>query len=84
MTRDEKGQAAGPNEFQHQQLNALLAESKHEVHGWRAGTKEWVTVHFETENEAELFVDWVGCRYDDLRCDIDTCEGGGWSVEVYP
>jgi hypothetical protein len=72
-----------PNQFENKELNSLLINAEHEVHAFHEGLREWITAHFDTEHDAELFVDWVGCRYD-LRCDINRCETGGWSVEVYP
>jgi hypothetical protein len=59
-----------PNYLKNKQLNSLVITAAHEVQPFQTGTREWVTAHFDTEHEAELFVDWVGCR-SDLRCDIN-------------
>ena len=71
-----------PDYFENKELNSLLINTEPEVHPFRAGSKEWVIAYFDTEHDANLFVDWVGSNYD-LRCDINPCEGGKWSVEVY-
>jgi hypothetical protein len=72
-----------PDYFENKELNSLLINAEPEVQAFHEGPKEWITARFDTEHDAELFVDWVGCRYD-LRCDINPSKEGGWSVEVYP
>lgn len=67
------------------QLNSMADSCKYAVRPLQAGSEEWVEIIVDSELEAEHLVDWVGCNYDELRCDIHPLEQPqGWMVEVQP